>query len=146
MSKTSSENKIQEIPINDANCFYFVKLAGLFARAVNCHQAPSITTFLTLHSRDVMAISKQPDAVPTDQAQPPATAVESQGLTLARFDGSFAPASRPEEKRKLPWYADREYFLASWLSPFLWRAAVSRHNQPPGQWVADAGINHSSSS
>ncbi|KAG8419834.1 hypothetical protein J3458_004668 [Metarhizium acridum] len=52
------------------------------------------------------------------------------GMSVAAFDGSFAPLVRPTVRREKPWYKDRDYFLAGWLSPAIWRAAV-RRDPPP---------------
>lgn len=46
-------------------------------------------------------------------------------MSVAEFDGSFAPLFRPSSPRILPWYRDREYFLGSWFSPPILRSAVS---------------------
>jgi hypothetical protein len=46
-------------------------------------------------------------------------------MSVASFDGSFAPLVRPSGHRRVPWYRDREYFLGGWLDPSIWKAAVS---------------------
>ncbi|KHN96293.1 Aquaporin-like protein [Metarhizium album ARSEF 1941] len=45
-------------------------------------------------------------------------------MSVAAFDGSFAPLVRPTTRRDGPWYKDRDYLLAGWLSPAIWRAAI----------------------
>lgn len=45
-------------------------------------------------------------------------------VVVAKFDGSFAALGRPETKRPVPWYRDRQYFLGSWLDASIWRSAV----------------------
>ncbi|OAQ70563.1 aquaporin-like protein [Pochonia chlamydosporia 170] len=71
------------------------------------------------------------------KSQPPASTIPPQtqdgihekppidkGMSVASFDGSFAPLVRPTVRRTIPWYKDREYFLGGWTNPSIWKAAV----------------------
>ncbi|KAK9436310.1 Aquaporin-like protein [Metarhizium brunneum] len=69
--------------------------------------------------------SVMPSLPPTpDRVSEESKPLVNRGMTIAAFDGSFAPLVRPTVRRKTPWYKDRDYFLAGWLSPAIWKAAV----------------------
>lgn len=83
--------------------------------------------------------SKWHQSPPTmSKSQPPASTIPPQtqdgihekppidkGMSVASFDGSFAPLVRPTVRRTIPWYKDREYFLGGWTNPSIWKAAVN---------------------
>ncbi|EXV04291.1 MIP family transporter [Metarhizium robertsii] len=79
------------------------------------HAAPSSPTLQSV----MPSLPPTPDRV-SEEAKP----ILNRGMTIAAFDGSFAPLVRPTVRRKTPWYKDRDYFLAGWLSPAIWKAAV----------------------
>ncbi|EJT76744.1 hypothetical protein GGTG_06660 [Gaeumannomyces tritici R3-111a-1] len=54
----------------------------------------------------------------------PLFSVMSRKVSVTAFDGSFAPLGRPTERSPLPWYSNRQYFLASWLDVSIWKAAI----------------------
>lgn len=68
-------------------------------------------------------MAKHADAVPVSSGERPKNS-DAQSISIAEFDGSFAPNARPVETRALPWYRSREYFLDGWLDPQTWKAAV----------------------
>ncbi|KAF5134216.1 putative aquaporin PIP-type 7a [Metarhizium anisopliae] len=70
-----------------------------------------------------------PSLPPTpDRVSEESKPLVNRGMTIAAFDGSFAPLVRPTVRRKTPWYKDRDYFLAGWLSPAIWKAAKTENS------------------
>ncbi|KAL8344126.1 hypothetical protein RB601_004581 [Gaeumannomyces tritici] len=67
----------------------------------------------------------------------------SRKVSVTAFDGSFAPLGRPTERSPLPWYSNRQYFLASWLDVSIWKAAVrSSGSQSPCTPTAPSPDKH----